>query len=98
MKIKYWSTPEGYTPKQRGFHFWCPGCEEYHSIRIEGPTFWGFDGNDEKPTVSPSILVTGHDGRRCHSYLTNGVLNFLDDCTHKLRGRVPLPDYPKEDV
>lgn len=36
-----------------------------HVIPIEGPDGWGFDGNYDKPTFTPSILVryrhpTGH--------------------------------------
>ena len=32
----------------------------------------------------------------CHSFVTNGQIQFLDDCTHALRGQtVPLPEFPK---
>ena len=32
-----------------------------HSVRTEGPDAWGFDGNLERPTFTPSVLVTsGH--------------------------------------
>lgn len=31
----------------------------------------------------------------CHYFLTDGVLNYCGDCTHKLSGQqVPLPDLP----
>src|SRR4051794_22248619 len=41
--------------------FWCPGCDEPHGIRIEGPSPWTWNGSLETPTVQPSILVTsGH--------------------------------------
>lgn len=36
--------------------FWCPGCEETHTINAER---WAFDGNYDAPTLSPSILITG---------------------------------------
>lgn len=40
--------------------FRCPGCEELHLLT----TSWAFNGDLEKPTFSPSILVTsGHYGR-----------------------------------
>lgn len=43
--------------------YWCQGCEEPHSIMVgvgAGPR-WGWDGNAEAPTFSPSVLVTsGH--------------------------------------
>lgn len=39
-------------------NFWCPGCEEAHTIR---PDVWTWDGNAERPTFSPSVMVTsGH--------------------------------------
>ena len=40
--------------------FWCPGCEEMHMVGVN-PGGWGFNGNYEKPTFTPSILVrSGH--------------------------------------
>ncbi len=31
---------------------------------------------------------------RCHSFVTDGQIQFLDDCTHELAGRtVPLPEH-----
>lgn len=39
-------------------------------------------------TVEPRKLV-------CHSFVTNGHIQFLSDCTHDLAGRtVPLPEMP----
>lgn len=34
---------------------WCPGCESNHQINSR----WTWNGNAEKPTISPSILVQG---------------------------------------
>jgi hypothetical protein len=63
---------------------------------------WTFDGNEEAPTVSPSILThheqSDTDPRPtyvCHSFLNAGVFQFLGDCTHALAGQfVPMPDLP----
>jgi hypothetical protein len=34
----------------------------------------------------------------CHSFVTDGRIQFLSDCTHALAGQtVPLPDYPAGD-
>lgn len=51
-------------PRLRIFHkiregyetyaFKCPACNEEHCFNFT----WGFDGNFEMPTVSPSILTT----------------------------------------
>lgn len=39
--------------------FRCPGCEEMHAVRVEGPEAWGWDGNIDAPTFTLSVLVTG---------------------------------------
>jgi hypothetical protein len=39
--------------------FWCPGCECCHGIPVEPGTGarWGWNGNVEAPTFTPSILT-----------------------------------------
>lgn len=61
--------------------FWCPGCEHMHLVN----SGWTFNGNYDKPTFSPSVLVTG--GHRCHSFVQGGHIQFLSDCTHALAGQ-----------
>lgn len=88
--------------------FRCPGCRETHQIRVEGEgrPRWDFNGDYDKPTFTPSILVTWSEpsdvegefddtskDRKmiCHSFVTDGRIRFLDDCTHDLKGQtVPL--------
>lgn len=106
-------------------HFWCPGCEQMHGINT-GADGWNWNGNVDKPTFNPSVLVTTTrftakgeadyeewyaDGCRprqgvefesepvrCHSFVTDGRINFLDDCTHSLAGQtVDLPELPPRD-
>lgn len=51
------------TDEGRHIGFLCPGCEEPHFVRVGVPDrpCWGFNGDFERPTFSPSILVTsGH--------------------------------------
>lgn len=94
--------------------FYCPGCKQYHAIPVNGSghPMWTFNNNYEKPTFSPSVLVTGghympnHTGRcwcdynkehpddpvldgcfRCHSFVTDGKIQYLSDCTHALAGQ-----------
>jgi hypothetical protein len=65
---------------------------------------WTYNGNPDAPTFSPSILVTysgvdtGEDGcppERCHSFVRDGMIQFLGDCTHDLKNQtVPIPDWP----
>lgn len=75
--------------------FECPGCKAGHSF---GPG-WAFNGDMEKPTFTPSLVsfIDGRaapEGRICHLHLQDGVLKFLGDCWHELRGRdVPCPDW-----
>ena len=93
MKTKFASEPNG----GRRLVFWCPGCDEPHMPPIEGSNPWTWNGSRDLPTLSPSILVTDHAGSRCHSFLRDGRLEFLNDCTHKLAGQtVDLPDWPYE--
>ena len=81
--------------------FRCPGCAEmfdndgYHMIPVnttEHSPAWSFNGNLEAPTLSPSILTSKNDPQKCHSYLKDGVFEFLNDSTHSLAGqRVEMP-------
>lgn len=109
-----------------GVGYWCPGCKEAHIVWIgagEGPR-WGWNGNLDRPTFTPSILVrSGHfaphwkqgdacwctynaeDGEEnvepfkclvCHTFVTDGVIDFLPDCTHELAGqKIEIPDFPR---
>jgi hypothetical protein len=47
------------TAAGRRVHFWCPGCDEAHGVTVEAPDGWGFNGDLERPTFTPSVLVTG---------------------------------------
>lgn len=85
--------------------FWCPGCGSLHHLPIEGPKAWGFNGNIEAPTLTPSILQwwdefqgDGKPQKRhaCHSYVTDGNIKFLNDSTHnKVNQTVPLDEIPE---
>ena len=79
--------------------FWCPGCDMLHSITVEEPnekgSKWAWNGDMDNLTVSPSILVTSN-GRRCHSFIVEGVWEFRNDCTHALANqKVPMVDLPQ---
>lgn len=74
------------------FLFFCPGCECAHQFTTK---IWTFNNDLEKPTIRASILVNGSKlERRCHSFVTDGQIQFLGDCFHKLKGTtVALPDF-----
>ena len=95
--------------------FFCPGCKETHIVRVKGEGAWTFNGDLEKPTFKPSVLVKGIEplteeeyqkvmsGQKieprkstCHSFITNGIIEFLTDCTHELKGqKVEIPELPE---
>jgi hypothetical protein len=83
-----------------GYRFECPGCGKLHVITTTGPHAWGFNGNEERPTFTPSILVYEYkleDGTifqpRCHSFVRDGRIEFCTDSDHALAGQtVELPD------
>lgn len=86
-------------PTVRQHLYWCPGCDMLHGVTIRPDVNhlgagWEFSGTLEAPTYSPSQL-TVHGGTVCHTYIRNGQIEFLADCTHHLRGKtVPLPPLP----
>ncbi len=87
--------------------FVCPGCaaggpvgyDSIHMLAVNASEVyrpsWEWNGNLETPTLSPSILT--HGGYAiCHSFLRDGVFEFLLDSTHPLSGKqVNIPDLPK---
>lgn len=83
------------------YMFECPGCGHHHAVWTKesnwpnGPR-WDFNGNIEKPTFSPSLLVRIPNGEKvkiCHSFVRDGKIQFLGDCTHDLAGKtVELPE------
>lgn len=54
----------------------------------EGSNCWSWNGDTDKPTLRPSILTTReHISLRCHTLVNDGKAQFLDDCSHDLRGQ-----------
>lgn len=78
--------------------FDCPACGIGHSFRVEGNgPKWTFNGDVDNPTFSPSLLVKwgkkSVDEVLCHSFVRNGQMQFLSDCTHAMAGKtVTLPE------
>lgn len=79
---------------------YCPGCESPHTLIVKGAGAWQWNGNIERPTLHPSLLSNGDRFNpqmpRCHSFVTDGRIQFLSDSDHKLAGQtVDLPDVPE---
>ena len=54
---------------------------------------------EEKGLTQQKVADILHIGQRtyCHSFVTDGRIQYLDDCTHELRGQtIDLPDIKKE--
>lgn len=79
------------------YMFFCQGCNNCHWFstsgrslsnpdKITGPK-WQFNNNFEKPTIRASILVRLANNKVCHSFITDGKIQFLNDCSHKLAGK-----------
>jgi hypothetical protein len=99
--------------------FYCNGCKRVHSINVkyEGMPKWGFNGNVESPTFTPSILAKythpkGYTNDNpapadfsgdyvtdvCHTFITDGKIQYLGDCTHELAGQtIELPEFKWSD-
>ena len=79
--------------------FFCDGCDMPHSLNVgEGPgPRWGYNRNPEAPTFTPSVLARWSEGpaeRVCHSFITDGRIQYLGDCTHALASQtVDLPNW-----
>lgn len=87
--------------------FYCPGCKTHHGISTREPRPWNWNGDVNKPTFSPSLLVKmgpladpithlapkDAPHRVCHSFIKDGFIQFLGDCTHQLAGQtVEIPE------
>ena len=73
------------------YMFWCAGCESVHIVDSR----WILDADTAAPTLTPSVLVQDQRGNVCHLHLSRGIVTYLADCTHALKGTaIPLPDFP----
>ena len=82
------------------YAFHCPGCQYGHAVTVNGKrndqgASWGWNGSMDKPTFTPSINCNADSPpNRCHSFVTDGKIQFLSDCFHALKGQtVEIPDW-----
>jgi hypothetical protein len=75
---------------------WCPACNTIHAFDLNR---WTFNGDYDKPTFSPSMLVNHDDPMtRCHSFVKDGSIRFLGDCWHDMKNKtVELEQFPLYD-
>ena len=79
--------------------FHCPGCKSGHSFCIKssipGRPVWQWNGDMERPTFAPSLLINqSRPESRCHLFMRDGIIEFLGDCHHALKGQhVPFEEF-----
>ncbi len=77
-----------------GVMFYCHGCKMSHMPIVKAGHYHTkvcqWNGSLDKPTFKPSIKVQypwkGIE-QLCHSYVTDGKIQYLGDCTHELKGQ-----------
>lgn len=73
----------------------CPNCGHAHTVPVGGDgNNWTWNGNYEKPTVTPSLKVAypppfpgAKERVLCHFVLTDGILHYQDDFEGPLKGQ-----------
>lgn len=88
--------------KHQGELVECPACGYGHFFRTvahENLPVWSFNGDRERPTFAPSMLVNANLHKQnpsailCHSFVREGRIEFLSDCSHAMAGQtVDLPE------
>jgi hypothetical protein len=81
----------------------CPGCDTNHMVAVNGKKMengagWQWNGSFDSPTLAPSVLYnvgrSNPTEHLCHSLVKDGQMQFLDDCTHTMKGKtVAIPEW-----
>ncbi len=68
--------------------FYCEGCKSFHQfqLNIAFPVSWSFDGKNDCPSFSPSMLIKMDGEIICHLQITDGMIKYFDDCKHEFAG------------
>jgi hypothetical protein len=91
--------------------FWCPGCDDLHIVSDAWQVTGADETLTISPSVlvyerqklinedleCPALLAPENitAAPRCHSFVRNGHIEFLSDCTHRLAGQThKLPPPP----
>jgi hypothetical protein len=76
LKIK--RTPHG------TLRWYCPACDQNHAVEERRYTF---NEDFEKPTIYPAFTFR-RGTTVCESYISQGLIQYTDQCTHEMRGQV----------
>jgi hypothetical protein len=73
---------------EREFFWHCVGCRMGHTFKTPR---WTWNGDWNKPTFNPSLVYrlnrTNMPPAVCHTFVRDGMIEYLPDCTHKLAGQ-----------
>ena len=70
--------------KSGEYMFYCVGCKCHHFVTDK----WII--KLDEATITPSVLThraNKPSERRCHSFITKGKIQYLQDCSHELAGK-----------
>jgi hypothetical protein len=89
-----------YCPGCKGYHSLRirmpsnPTQQEIDDQKANRQGLWTFNNDVEKPTFRASLLVGSNiPSMRCHSFITDGNIQYLSDCYHQLKNQtVELPE------
>jgi hypothetical protein len=76
----------GINPHER-IAWYCPGCKCHHGVPVPPHAgAWSWNSSLNEPTLDPSVVIQ-RNGSVCHSFIRDGKIMFLGDCTHALAGK-----------
>lgn len=68
--------------------FYCPACGTEHMVSA---SIHRYNNVPAAPTFRPSVLVCKYHGdtvvERCHSWVNDGWIQYLEDSTHAMKGQ-----------
>lgn len=101
--------PQTVIETRTGWMIRCRSCHwhEYPKTGKPGAS-WTFNGDLERPTFRPSMNEAlgpfpedspwAGQIRRCHFTVTDGAIDYHGDCSHELRGKMPLEPWPQAEI
>lgn len=84
-KVHFYGTGEsGNQGIQSLYGFHCIGCGYSHGYHVPR---WDWNGSLDKPTFRPSLMCNRDTPYQCHLYVTDGKIEYQQDCHHELKGQ-----------
>lgn len=80
---------------------WCEACGHFHIFYVNsfspGGKLWIWNEKPESPSFMPSFYKKLGNSNICHFFVKNGQIEYLNDSTHHLKGKIrdlsPLPHW-----